>query len=95
MCGGMLQERGVGPTLLLEIVDVVGIDAMLSQLCCEGGMHVFVQQGVDKLLEHDSNARQGYSQTRSEAIAGCSERPSSKAAASEEAKRTLCGTLSL
>ena len=44
------------------------------------------QEGVDKLLEHDRNARHGYSQTCSEAIAGCSERLSSKAAASEEAK---------
>ena len=30
-----------------------------------------------------------------EATAGCSKRPSSKAAASEEAKRTPCSTLSL
>jgi len=43
MCGGVLQEHGVGPTLLMEIIDVVGINAMLSQLRCEGGMHVFVQ----------------------------------------------------
>lgn len=43
VCGGVLQERGVGPTLLMEIVDVVGINAVLSQLWREGGMDVFVQ----------------------------------------------------
>ena len=34
---------GVGPTLLMEIVDVVGINAVLSQLWREGGMDVFAQ----------------------------------------------------
>ncbi len=47
------------------------------------------------LFEHDRNARLGFSQTRSEAVTGCLERLSSKAAASEEAKRTLCSTLRL
>jgi len=46
-----------------------------------------VELGVDKRLEQNRHARSGHSQTRSEAIAGCSERPSSKAAASDEAKR--------
>ena len=45
------------------------------------------QQDVDKLLEHDGNVGPSYSQTLSESFAGCSERPSGKAAASEEAKR--------
>ena len=43
VCGSVLQERGVGPTLLMEIVDVVGINTVLSQLWREGGMDVFVQ----------------------------------------------------
>ena len=43
VCGGVLQKHGVGPTLLMEIVDVVGINTALSQLWREGGMDVFVQ----------------------------------------------------
>lgn len=44
VCGGVLQKHGVGPTLLMEIVDVVGINTVLSQLWREGGMDVFVQE---------------------------------------------------
>ena len=43
-------------------------------------------------LERERRLR---SHTQSVCIAGCSERPSSKAAASEVANRTLCRTLSL
>jgi len=52
-------------------------------------------QAVDKLLEQNRHARSGYPQTRSEAIAGRSERPSGKAEVSDEARLPLRSTLSL
>jgi len=42
--------------------------------------------GVDTLREHDRNARPGYTQTRSAAIAGCSERPQQVKQAEVEVK---------
>jgi hypothetical protein len=43
MRGGILQEGGVGPSLLVEIVDTAGIDASLPQLRRQVGIDIFVK----------------------------------------------------
>ena len=39
-----LEQRGIRPTLLTEVVDVVGIDAPRPQLRGEGGIDVFIEE---------------------------------------------------
>lgn len=43
-CGTGLEQRGIRPPLLLEVVDVVGIDTPRPQLRCEGRIHVFIEE---------------------------------------------------
>lgn len=42
-CTG-LEQRGIKPTLLPEVVDVVGINASCPQLRCQGGIDVFIEE---------------------------------------------------
>ena len=42
-CTG-LEQRGIRPTLLPEVVDVVGIDAPCPQLRRQGGIDVFIEE---------------------------------------------------
>ena len=39
-----LEQRGIRPTLLPEVVDVVGIDAPCPQLRRQGGIDVFIEE---------------------------------------------------
>jgi hypothetical protein len=39
-----LEQRSIGPTLLPEIVDVVGINAPCPQLRRQGGIDVFIEE---------------------------------------------------
>lgn len=39
-----LEQRGIRPTLLPEIVDVVGINAPCPQLRRQGGIDVFIEE---------------------------------------------------
>ncbi len=39
-----LEQRGIRPTLLPEVVDVVGINAPYPQLRRQGGIDVFIEE---------------------------------------------------
>ncbi len=39
-----LEQRGIRPTLLPEVVDVVGINAPCPQLRRQGGIDVFIEE---------------------------------------------------
>ena len=39
-----LEQRSISPTLLPEVVDVVGIDAPCPQLRRQGGIDVFIEE---------------------------------------------------
>ena len=39
-----LEQRGIRPTLLPEVVDVVGINASRPQLWRQGGIDVFIEE---------------------------------------------------
>lgn len=43
-CRTGLEQRGIRPSLLLEVVDVVGIDTPRPQLRGEGRIHVFIEE---------------------------------------------------
>ena len=75
---------------------------VFSSTACSGTIGQQVPESkynANSVLTNSAAARKrpvvSRSQTAREYPAGCSERPSSKAAVSEEAKRTLCRTLSL
>jgi hypothetical protein len=44
VCRTGLEQRGIRPTLLSEVVDVVGINAPCPQLWRQGGIDVFIEE---------------------------------------------------
>ena len=39
-----LEQRGIRPTLLPEVVDIVGLNASCPQLRRQGGIDVFIEE---------------------------------------------------